>query len=90
MNKINIVPEDIYEFYLEVEDNNIFGGQKARTNILKVRLPSLVEVFKEAEVSQNQINKELENIKKEAEQIKKGMEELERDLMKNNKQKELD
>jgi predicted DNA-binding ArsR family transcriptional regulator len=90
MNKINIVPEDIYEFYLEVADNDFSGYKKARTHTLKVRLPSLAEVSREADMSQKQVSKELDNIKKEAEQVKKSIEELERDLMKNPKQKELD
>jgi hypothetical protein len=89
MNKINIVPEDIYEFYLEVADNNL-TPQTARTQTLMVRLPSLEEVSREADFSQNQINKELENIKKETEQLKKNIEEAERELRKKSNDKELD
>ena len=92
MNKINIVPEDIFEFYLEIADNDINSGyKKARTQILKVRLPSLGEVQREAEQAHNQANKDLNNINKEAEQLKKNIEELQRDVMKKGKDnKELD
>ena len=90
MNKINIVPEDIFEFYLEVADNDAIGGyKKARTQVLKVRLPSLAEVAKQAENIQNQANKDLNTINKEAEQLKKNIEELQRDVMKKDN-KELD
>ena len=88
LNKINIVPEDIYEFYLEVADNNS-TPQKARTQMLKVRLPSLEEVSREVDVSQNKISKELESVKKEAEQITRNIEELERELRKKTNDKEL-
>ncbi|MDR0927681.1 MAG: hypothetical protein LBO69_07950 [Ignavibacteria bacterium] len=91
LNKINIIPEDVYEFYLEVADNDLSNGpKKAQTQPLKVRLPSLAEVAKEADVSQNQMTNQLENIRKDAEQVKKDIEELQRDLLKNNKNKELD
>jgi hypothetical protein len=50
----------------------------------------LAEVSREADQAQNQITKELESIRKEAQEIKKNIEELERDLMKSDKQKELD
>jgi len=89
MNKINIVPEDIYEFYLEVADNNL-TPQTARTQTLMVRLPSLEEVSREADFSQNQISKELENIKKETEQLRKNIEDAERELRKKSNEKELD
>ena len=92
MNKINIVPEDIFEFYLEIADNDVVGGyKKARTQVLKVRLPSLAEVAKQAEQAQNQAARDLNNINKEAEQLKKNIEELQKDVMKNDKNnKELD
>jgi flagellar biosynthesis GTPase FlhF len=90
MNKINIVPEDIFEFYIEVADNDVIGEyKKARTQMLKVRLPSLVEVAKQAEDAQNQANKDLSNINKEAKQLKKNIEDLQREVTKN-KDKELD
>ena len=89
LNKINVVPEDIYEFYLEVADNNSIP-QKARTQTLKVRLPSLEEVSREVDIAQNQMSKELESIKKDADQVKKNIEEVERELRKKSMDKELD
>ena len=88
LNKIHILPEDIYEFYIEVADNNS-TPQKARTQILKVRLPSLEEVSREADVAQTQISRELENVKKEAEQVRRNIDELERELRKKTNEKEL-
>lgn len=90
LNKVNIATEDIYEFYLEVADNDAAGYKKARTQILKVRIPSMEEVMKEADVSQNQISKDLESVKKESEVLQKEMENLKQDLLKDNNKKELD
>lgn len=91
LNKIQIVPEDVYEFYLEIADNDFSTGpKKAKTQILKVRLPSLAEVSKEADVSQNQIGKELDKVKRDAEQLKKNIEDVERELIKKSNEKELD
>jgi chromosome segregation ATPase len=91
LNKIGIVPEDEYEFYLEIADNDFSNGPKtAKTQTLAVRLPSMAEVAKEADLAQNQISKELDDVKKQAENVKKDIEELERDLLKKDRAKELD
>lgn len=91
LNKIGISPEDKYEFYIEIFDNDIVSGPKsARTQALTVRLPSLDEVLQSAKDSQKQIEKELEKVLKQAEQIKKEMQDLNRELLKDFNRKELD
>lgn len=83
LNKLGIMPEDIFEFYLEVADNDIISGPKtARTQTLKVRLPSLFEVQKETELAQEYIEKNLDKLLKETLEIKRDLEELNRDLLK--------
>ncbi len=89
MNKIGISPEDVYEFYFEVYDNDRISGPKsARTNLSTVRLPSLDEVLREADKMHDNIEKELENVLKEMQEVKKESDELNRELLKsmNNKQ----
>jgi hypothetical protein len=92
LNKNGIMPEDIFEFYLETSDNDIINGPKtAKTQTLSVRLPSLDEVQKESELVQDKIEKDLELIMKEALEVKKDLEELNRELLKEkNKIKEPD
>ncbi len=91
LNKIGISPEDKYEFYIEIFDNDVISGPKSsRTQTLTVRLPSLDEVLQSAKDSQKQIEKELEKVLKEAEQIRKEMQELNRELLKDFNRKELD
>ncbi|MBL7998214.1 MAG: hypothetical protein JNL32_06195 [Candidatus Kapabacteria bacterium] len=83
LNKIGISPDDRYEFYLEVFDNDrITGPKSAKTSTLSVRLPSLDEVFRQAQQTQKDAVKELEQVMKKAEDVAKDMEQLQRDLMK--------
>ncbi len=90
LTELDIMPEDIYEFYIEIADNDlVMGPKKARTQILTVRLPSLEEVAKEADMVQEKVVNDLQKLKKETEQIKKTMEKLERDLQKQPNNKEL-
>ncbi len=91
LNKIGIAPEDRYEYYFEVYDNDIVSGPKsARTQTLSVKLPSLNEVLNQADKSQKQIEKDLQKISKQAEDVKKDMEELNRQMLKNEGKKEMD
>ena len=91
INEVGISPQDEYEFYLEVFDNDVVSGPKsARTRILKLRLPSLDEVYAKAEEEQKEVEKELEEALKEAEELKKEMEDLQHDLRQNFKKKKLD
>jgi hypothetical protein len=86
LNALGISPEDKYEYYLEVFDNDRFGGPKsAKTRIFTVRLPSLEEALKEADQAQKDVEKDMQKVIKQAEQLKKEAEELNRDLMKDQK-----
>ncbi len=87
LNKLNITPEDKYEFYIAVADNDIVLGPKiAKTQTLSVRLPSLDEIYEENQMVQKNIEKEMEKILKEANQVKDDIEQLNRELMKDTKQ----
>ena len=91
LNDIGLSPEDKYEFYLEVADNDRVSGPKtARTRTVSVRLLSLDEALHAADQNQNVAEKELQNILKKAENVKKDMEELNRELLKKPNQKEMD
>ncbi len=89
LERLGISPEDKYEFYFEVTDNDRISGPKsARTNTLTLRLPSLEEVLKQTDQAQNKVEKDLEKVMKQAEDIKRESEELNRELLreKSNKQ----
>ncbi|MCX7879637.1 MAG: DUF4175 family protein [Ignavibacteria bacterium] len=81
LNELNISPSDEYEFYLEIFDNDkITGPKSAKTQILRVRLPSLEEALAEATSSQQSISKELEKALKQANEVKQEMEQIQREL----------
>lgn len=90
LNTLGISPEDEYEFYLEVFDNDIINGPKsAKTRVLSLRLPSLEEVIASSEKAQEEIEKDLSEVLKDAQELKKNMEELKQDLRKDYKKKEM-
>ncbi len=83
LNKANISPDDRFEFYVEVFDNDrIHGPKSARTGTLSLRLPSLDEVFRQAQQQQQDASKDLEKVMKQADEVAHQMDQLQRDLMK--------
>jgi len=81
--KVGITPDDVYEFYVEVADNDAVGGPKtAKTSTYKVRMPSLEEVFAETDRAQQDIQKELKQLLKESDQVRKEADELRREMQK--------
>lgn len=91
LNKLQISPEDEYEFYLQVFDNDIVTGPKSeRTQTLRVKLPPLEEALKETSEKQQSISKELENALKKANELKKEMENINRELNKKENKTQLD
>lgn len=78
---LDIVPEDRFEFYCEVADNDIINGpKKARTQSFLVVLPSIDEVLQTSEQKQEYIQKELENVMKQTRELQKEIENFNREL----------
>jgi hypothetical protein len=91
LNEIGIAPEDVYEFYFEVYDNDIISGPKsAKTRVLKLRLPSLDEVLKSVDEMQNDLEKEAKELLKKTREIKEEMNKMKRELIKKPKGSQLD
>lgn len=91
LTKIDVTPEDTYEMYLEVADNDAVRGPKtARTRSVTVRMPSLDEVFAQADKTQTEMQRELKNIAKEAEDVRKEAEQLQRELQRQQSQQKQD
>lgn len=83
MSRLGLTPGDAMEFYFEVADNDVVTGPKtARTATITARFPSLDELLKETEQTQQQANNDLEKMLKQAQQAKQQMEEVNRELMK--------
>jgi hypothetical protein len=83
MAGLNITPEDEFEFYFEVYDNDAVSGPKmARTGMVTVRFPSFEEVMKQAEQTQTQATADLDKVLKKAQEARREMDEMNRELMK--------
>jgi hypothetical protein len=90
MNEIGITPEDEYEFYLEVFDNDIVNGPKsAKTRTISLKLPFLDEVIESSEKAQEEIEKDLAEVIKETTELQKEIEEFKQDLRKDAKKQEM-
>ncbi len=74
-------PEDRYEFFVEVWDNDAMTGPKsARTPILSATLPSLEQVLRQSEGVQQRIAEELQESVRQFDQLRQRSEELRRQL----------
>ena len=90
LKQLDIVPNDRFEFFVEVADNDVVSGPKtARSQVLTAILPSLEDILAENENQQENIQKEINNLAKDVKEIQKDAENLQRDLQKNPDQKQL-
>ncbi|MBI2429566.1 MAG: hypothetical protein HYV29_12380 [Ignavibacteriales bacterium] len=81
---LGLVPEDVVEYFVEVFDNdNVNGPKSGRSQTFLIRLPSLEEVFADADKGHDDALKTMESALKDAEELKKEVEELSDDLKRN-------
>jgi hypothetical protein len=84
LTKLNLVPEDVVEYYAEVFDNDVVKGPKSgRSNLFLLRLPSLDEVFADVDKEHEQSLDELKESLGQAKKLKEEIESINRDLKKN-------
>jgi hypothetical protein len=84
LSSLHLVPEDVVEYAAEVFDNdNIKGPKSGRSNTYLLRLPSLEEVFADANKDHEQSIDDIKSSLNEAKKLKEEMESLNRDLKKN-------
>jgi len=78
---LNLLPEDVVMYFIEVFDNDVITGPKlARSSLYTVRFPSIFEIFSEVENKQNEKISELEDIVQEGREVKEQLEEIILDL----------
>jgi len=86
LSLLGLVPEDVVEYFVEVQDNDVVNGPKStKSQTFLIRLPSMEEVFADADKTHEDALKTLEESLKDAQELKKDLEELSKD-MKRNKQ----
>ncbi len=81
---LSLAPEDVVEYYVEVFDNDAVRGPKStRSQTYLLRLPSLEEVFAEAERGQEASLDQLRKSLDEAKQLKEKLESISQDFKTN-------
>ena len=83
--RLNLVPEDVVTYYVEVFDNdNISGPKSSKSEMYIARFPSLEEVFSDVSQTHQESLESMQSVAKETQQLAKDMEQLQRDLKKPN------
>jgi len=78
---------DVVSYYLEVYDNDTVSGPKsARSEVRRIKVPSIDEFFDEADEVQDYVKEELTKTMDEAEELSKELEKLSNELKKNKKE----
>lgn len=81
LTPLKLSPEDRYEFFVEVWDNDAVTGPKAaRTPVLSALLPSLERVLRQSEGVQQRVAETLQESIRQFEQLRRQGEELYRRL----------
>jgi hypothetical protein len=84
LSLLGLVPEDVVEYYVEVQDNDgVNGSKKTKSQTYLIRLPSMEEVFADADKTHDDALKTLEESLKDAQELKKDLEELSKDMKRN-------
>ena len=84
LSPLGLVPEDVVEYHAEVFDNdNISGPKKGISESFLLRLPSLDEVFADADKGQAEAVEKLDKSLNDAEELKKNLDELSQEMKKN-------
>jgi hypothetical protein len=84
LSTLHLAPEDVIEYFVEVFDNDVVSGPKSgRSNLYQLRLPSIEEVFSDANKTQDKSIDEIKESLKEAEKLKQEVQDINNDLKKN-------
>ena len=84
LSTMDLVPEDVVEYFAEVFDNDAVKGPKsARSNLYLLRLPSLQEVFSDVNKGHEQSFDEIKQAMEDAKQLRDAVESVNTDIKKN-------
>lgn len=88
---LNLKENETVSYFIEVFDNDIISGPKStKTQLYKIRVPSLDELFAQAENTQNDAIKELTETLKNAEELQKDLKKIGDELKQNQNKLEWD
>ncbi|RKY88344.1 hypothetical protein DRQ09_03005 [candidate division KSB1 bacterium] len=81
LSNLNLLPEDVVMYFVEVFDNDAVSGPKvSKSSAYTLRFPSIFEIFSEIENRQNEKIGELDDIVKESREIKEKIDKIVLDL----------
>ena len=81
LTQLRLNSEDVVSYYLEIFDNDNFNGPKsAKSKIYKLRVPSMDELFVEADEVHESAEEELVESLKEAQKLNEEIEEISAEL----------
>jgi hypothetical protein len=82
---LKLAPEDVLEYYAEVFDNDAVRGPKSgRSQVYTVRLPSIEEVFTQADRTQQKAAEDLSRTLESAAEAQRSLESLQREMKQEN------
>ncbi|MBI9071883.1 MAG: hypothetical protein JEY94_09810 [Melioribacteraceae bacterium] len=84
---LTLATNDVVSYYLEVFDNDFVSGPKsAKTPVFKISVPSLDELFAEADETQEVVKDDLFETLKEAQELKDEFDKISNELKKDSKE----
>lgn len=84
LDALDLVPEDVVEYFVEVFDNDAVSGPKSvRSPLYTLRLPSLEEVFTDLDQGHEQSLEELGSALEDAKKLREDLEKISQDLKQN-------
>jgi hypothetical protein len=83
LRNLNLVPDDVVEYYAEVHDNDLVSGPKAAVSErFLLRYPSMEEILADADREHDAATQALDRAIKEAQEARRTLEELRQDMKK--------
>lgn len=84
LTSLDILPEDIVEYYVQLFDNDVVSGPKvAKSKTYRLRLPSLQELFTESKATQDEAGSSMEDIYENSREIQERMEDVLQNVLRN-------
>jgi hypothetical protein len=86
-NEIVLAVNDVLSYYLEVFDNdNINGPKSSKTPLFNIRIPSLDELFSEAEDTQQEAEQDLTKLLEETKELTDEMQRISNEMKQDNRE----
>ena len=87
LSGLRLVPDDIISYYLEVFDNDYISGPKStKSSLFSVRVPTLDELFADADKTHNKAESELTKTLNDAKELNEEFKKLAAELKRNEKE----